>query len=167
MAKTFFLFAAVIVAAALAALWQGARVADLLVGLATGVFAAGLWAYLDHSRRVARQASALQRLEGTYRVRRKGAKDGDVGTVTLTREGTALKTHSEGAGAGSAGAWVGAIAMTGDPPNAGAGTYHHTQKDGWGRHLVQVRGGELLVHAEYSKDGEERVDAYVWTRIAD
>jgi hypothetical protein len=151
-----------IIVAVAAALGFGATVADVLVGLASGVLAAWLWAVIDENRRRTTYVDALKRLPGTYRVRRKGERSSDLGTVTITLEGTTLRTNAKGTQ--PAGAWVGELTMTEPRATSGAGTYHHTDVDGWGIHTVQVRGAELLVHAEYvrPKKGELDVDAYVW-----
>lgn len=155
----------VIVVAVAVALYLGATPADVLVGLASGVLAAWLWAVIDENRRRSTHLKSLKRLQGTYRVRRKGEPASDLGTVTIKLEGTTLRTHSEGKQ--PAGAWVGELTMTEPQATSGSGTYRHTDVDGWGIHTVQVKGDdELLVHAEYvrAKEGELEVDAYVWKR---
>ena len=153
-----------LVAAALAVL-LGATVSDVLVGAATSILAAWLWTVIDDSRRRITFATGLRALTGDYRVRRKGDRSTDCGMVTIELEGTLLRTRSKGKQ--PVGAWVGELVMNGPRPTAGSGAYHHTDVDGWGMHIVQVRGRELLVHAEYvsARDGKEHADAYVWEPI--
>lgn len=152
----------VIVIAVVVALLVGATPADVLVGLASGVLAAWLWAIIDETRRRSTYLKGLKRLEGRYRVRRKGEPESDLGDVTITLDGTTLRTRSEGKP--PTGVWVGELAMTEPQATSGAGAYHHTDVDGWGIHNVQVRGDELLVHAEWvhARNGELEVHAYVW-----
>lgn len=145
-----------------AAFLQGATTADLTIGLASGVLAAWVWALADVYHRRSMYRKSLKSLEGAYRIRRKGERSTDLGTVTVTLDGALLRTHS--AGVGSAGAWDGEIVMTEVPPTSGSGPYRHTDSDGWGIHTVQVRGRELLVHAEYVRGRESVTDAYVWER---
>jgi hypothetical protein len=153
-----------LVAAALAVL-LGATVSDVLVGAATSILAAWLWTVIDDSRRRVTFATGLKGLTGDYRVRRKGDRSTDYGMVRIELDGTLLRTRSKGKQ--SAGAWVGELVMNGSRPTAGSGAYHHTDVDGWGMHMVQVRGRELLVHAEYvsARDGKQHADAYVWEPI--
>ena len=151
----------VILAAAIAAaFWQGASISDLIVGLASGVLAAWVWAVVDINRRRWEYRTSLRALEGTYRIRKKGDRSSDFGTVTLTMDGMVLHTCS--AGVGSAAAWEGEIRMAESLPTTGSGPYRHTSTDGWGIHTVQVRGRELLVHAEYVRGHDAVTDAYVW-----
>lgn len=159
---------AFVVAAAGLALGFGATAADLAVGLASGFLAAGAWASVDISRRRTAFREKLKALEGVYKVRHKGEPDSDLGTVTLSLEGTVIRTSSPGSG-GSAGSWEGQLEMSESLPNTGAGTYAHSVSDGWGFHTVQVRGKELLVHSEFVRKGarEREVHAYVWKPIAE
>jgi hypothetical protein len=154
----------VLLAAVAAALWQGATASDLIIGLATGVLAGWVWAWIDLGRRKYVYRKAIRALEGTYRVRRKGDRTTDLGTVTLKLTGTVLCTSS--AGKEPPGSWQGQIVMSETLPTSGSGSYHHTTADGWGIHTVQVRGRELLVHAEYVRDRTVVVDAYVWEPLA-
>lgn len=163
--KLWMLFAFV-VAAAVLALCLGATAADLTVGLASGVLAAWAWASVDISRRRTAFREKLKAIEGMYRVRRKGEPDSDLGTVTLSLEGTVIRTSSPGNDS-SAGSWEGQLEMSESLPNIGEGTYAHSVSDGWGFHTVQVRGKEILVHAEFVRKGarEREVHAYVWKPI--
>ncbi len=156
--------AVLIVALGLLAWLLGATSHELVVGLVSGVIAAAAWAVLEfaHTRGI-RQAQ-LSGLVGEYRVRRKGDHGvSDLGTVTLALDGILLRTRSEGKN--KLGPWEGKIVMSEIHPASGAGSYHHVRVDGWGFHTVQVRGRDLLVHAEWVRDRAKLANAYVWERV--
>jgi hypothetical protein len=148
------------------ALWRGASDRDLLVGVASGVVAASVWAWAESLRRKRTQADRIAHLVGKYRIRMKGDTSGkDYGVVALTLDGAILSTASDGVP--PAGKWEGELTMSESYPTSGTGSYRHLEKDGWGFHSVQVRGRDLLVHASWVRDRALITDAFLWTRIDD
>lgn len=146
--------------------WRlGSTLHELVAGVFVGIVAAAVWTELDSLRRHTTHRALLRRLAGEYRVRKKGdhSPDAELGTVRLKVEGHRIRTQSDSRK--GAGAWSGELHFGGANPESGAGQYHHTDADGWGFHTVQVRGTDLLVHSEYVRERQARVDGYVWERI--
>ncbi|MDX6480663.1 MAG: hypothetical protein QOG85_1173 [Gaiellaceae bacterium] len=137
----------------------------LVVGVAAGIVAAGLWAFGERKLRQRRYEGAFGSLSGEFRVTPKLTDKPHRETAVINVRDNVLDVRLAGLPDGDAS--EGEILM--NEQLRGAGHYWHRKggADLWGFWDVQVRDDKtILVHTTFVKDTTVVVEAFRWELIA-